>query len=38
MSPNWWNGTNAVVFYVQSSGYLGGNNVNNTIGVRQYPF
>ena len=38
MSPNNWNGTGAVVFYVNSSGNLTGNNVNNTRGLRPISF
>lgn len=38
MSPINWNGTNARVFVVYSSGNLTGNNVNNTRGLRPISF
>jgi len=38
MSPYRYNSGNANVFAVSSAGYLDNWNVNNTNGVRQYPF
>ena len=34
LSPNYFNGSNANVFNVNSTGNLNNNNVNNTNGVR----
>jgi len=38
MSPYNWNGSNARVFYVNSSGNLSNTNVNNTRGLRPISF